>query len=137
MRLVTIRRDDEEVDAVVLPGGDVPVGEIRTPIGSGLPLDHFTLLESEPFHELWHWCNGLWKTDAEELSGWAILSSEVSYGPLYRRSRKSWGIGLNYVGTPETWRRLLLRKNRRALCVPTRASSVRGRISCCLSSPRG
>ncbi|MDQ4002415.1 MAG: hypothetical protein M3259_01075 [Actinomycetota bacterium] len=30
-------------------------------------MDHFSLLESEPFHELWYWCNGLSKTDAEEL----------------------------------------------------------------------
>jgi hypothetical protein len=65
LRFDTIRRDDEKVDAVVLPGGAVPVGEIRTPIGSGLPLDLFSLLESEPFNELWHWWNGLSKTDAE------------------------------------------------------------------------
>ncbi len=58
MRFDTIRRDDEEVAAVVLPGA-VPVGEHRTPIGSGLPLDLFSLLESERFHELWHWWNGL------------------------------------------------------------------------------
>ena len=89
MRLATIRRDDEEVAAVVLPGGAVPVGEIRTPIGSGLPLDDFSLLESKPFHELWHWWNGLSKTDAEVLSGRAIPSSEVSYGPPYRCPRKS------------------------------------------------
>jgi hypothetical protein len=101
LRLATIRRNDEEVVALVLPGGAVPVGEIRTPIGSGLPLDHFALLEIEPFHELWRWCNGLWKTDAEELSGWAISSSEVSYGPLYRRSRKSWGISENRWEYPE------------------------------------
>ena len=137
MRLDTIRRDDEEVDAVVLPSGALPVGEIHTPIGSGLPLYLLPLLESERFHELWHWSNGLSKTDAEVLSGRAISSSEVSYGPPYRRPRKCWGIGLTYVGTPETWKRLLLRMNQRASCVLTRPSSVRGRRSCCLSSPRG
>ena len=137
MRLAMIRQDDEEVAAVVLPGGDVPVGEIRTPIGSGLPLDLLSRSESERFHELWHWWNGLSKTEAEVLSGRAISSSEISYGPPYRRPRNGWGIGLNYVGTPETWKRLLLRTNQRALCVLTRPSSVPGRRSCCLSSPRG
>jgi len=131
------RRDDEEVAAVVLPGGAVPVAEIRAPIGSALPLDLLSLSESERFHELWHWWHGLSKTDAEVLSGRAISSSEASYGPPYRHPHKSWGIDLNYVGTPETWRRFLLRKNQRALCVLTRPSSVRGRRSCCLSSLRG
>ena len=52
MRLATIRQDDKEVAAVVLPGGGVPVGEIRTPIGSGLPFDLLSRSESERFHEL-------------------------------------------------------------------------------------
>ena len=47
-------------------------------MGSGLPLDHFSLLESEPFHELWHWCNGLSKTDAEELSGRSFVRPDTT-----------------------------------------------------------
>ncbi len=92
MRLATIRQDDKEVSAVVLPGGAVPVGEIRTPIGSGQPFDLLSRSESERFHELWHWWNGLSKTEAEVLSGQAISSSEVSYGPPYRRPRNCWGV---------------------------------------------
>jgi hypothetical protein len=41
-------------------------------------LDHFSLLESEPFHELWHWCNGLSKTDAEELSGRSFVRPDTT-----------------------------------------------------------
>jgi 2-keto-4-pentenoate hydratase/2-oxohepta-3-ene-1,7-dioic acid hydratase in catechol pathway len=55
-------------------------------------------LESGWFYELRHWWSGLSETEVEELWRRALPLSEVVYAaPLYRRPRKIWGIGLNYV----------------------------------------
>ncbi len=97
MRLATIRQDGREVAAVVVPGGAVPVSEIPDPFGSGWPADLFSLLESERFYELWHFYDGMMEDEVKKLSERAVPFSRVRYGPLYRRPRKIWGIGLNYV----------------------------------------
>lgn len=97
MKLTTVRRGGEEVAAVVVPGGAVPVGGIRDPDGDGWPADLLFLLESGRLDELRSHVDGLVEAGAEELSARAIPLPEVEYGPLYRRPRKIWGIGLNYV----------------------------------------
>jgi 2-keto-4-pentenoate hydratase/2-oxohepta-3-ene-1,7-dioic acid hydratase in catechol pathway len=97
LRLATIRSGGEEVAAVVVPGGAVPVGGIRDPDGDGWPADLLSLLESGRLDELRSHVDGLVEAGAEELSARAIPLPEVEYGPLYRRPRKIWGIGLNYV----------------------------------------
>ncbi len=96
MKLAAIRRGGEEVAAVVLPGGAVPVGGIQDPDGDGWPTDLLSLLESGRLDELRSRFDGL-ETGAVKLSARAIPFSEFEYGPLYRRPRKIWGIGLNYV----------------------------------------
>jgi 2-keto-4-pentenoate hydratase/2-oxohepta-3-ene-1,7-dioic acid hydratase in catechol pathway len=97
LKLTTVRRGGEEVAAVVVPGGAVPVGGIRDPDGDGWPADLLSLLESGRLDELRSHVDGLVEAGAEELSARAIPLPEVEYGPLYRRPRKIWGIGLNYV----------------------------------------
>jgi 2-keto-4-pentenoate hydratase/2-oxohepta-3-ene-1,7-dioic acid hydratase in catechol pathway len=81
--------------AVILPGGAVPVREVRDP--GGWPPDLFSLLEGGVFHDLRRWWERLSGDELEELSERAIPPAEISYAPLYRRPRKIWGIGLNYV----------------------------------------
>ena len=90
MRLVTIRQEEgREEAAVVLTDVVAPVREV-----SGLSgeegADLLSLLESGRFYELKE------AYDRGEVRGGA--SSQLSYAPLYRRPRKIWGIGLNYVG---------------------------------------
>ncbi len=97
MKLATIRRGGEEVAAIVIPGGAVPVRGISDPDGDGWPDDLLSLLESGRLDELRSHVDGLGEAGAEELSVGAIPLPEVEYGPLYRRPRKIWGIGLNYV----------------------------------------
>lgn len=88
MRLVTIRQGGREEAAVVLPDGVAPVREVY-----GLPgeegADLLSLLESGRFYEL------------KEIYGRGEVRGEAlprsSRAPLYRRPRKIWGIGLNYV----------------------------------------
>jgi 2-keto-4-pentenoate hydratase/2-oxohepta-3-ene-1,7-dioic acid hydratase in catechol pathway len=94
LRLATIRSGDEEVAVVVVPGGAVPV---RVIFGDGWPADLLSLLDSGRLDELRSYVDGLGEADVEELSARAIPLPEVEYGPLYRRPRKIWGIGLNYV----------------------------------------
>jgi 2-keto-4-pentenoate hydratase/2-oxohepta-3-ene-1,7-dioic acid hydratase in catechol pathway len=84
VRLVTIRQGSTEEAAVVLTGGVAPVREHY-----GLSADLLSLLESGRFYELKE------AYDRGEVRGGA--PSQPSYAPLYRRPRKIWGIGLNYV----------------------------------------
>ncbi len=88
MRLVTIRQEGREEAAVVLTDGVASVREV-----SGLSgeegADLLSLLESGRFYELKE------AYDRGEVRGGA--SSQLPYAPLYRRPRKIWGIGLNYV----------------------------------------
>ncbi len=88
MRLVTIWQEGREEAAVVLTDGVALVREV-----GGLTeeegADLLTLLQSGRFYELKE------AYDRGEVRGGA--SSQLSYAPLYRRPRKIWGIGLNYV----------------------------------------
>ena len=90
MRLATIRRNGEEMAAVILPGGALPVREVSD-LRGGKEVDLLSLLESGRFHEL----KGSYDKGKVEVS--AALSVRFDYRPLYRRPRKIWGIGLNYV----------------------------------------
>ena len=95
LRLATVKMGDAESAAIVLPAGLVPVAEVGDL--RGWPTDLLSLLEENRFYDLRHWWDGLLPAGGlGELSGVAILPSEISYGPLYRRPRKLWGIGLNY-----------------------------------------
>lgn len=90
MRLATIRRNGEEMAAVILPGGQLPVREMSD-LRGGKEVDLLSLLESGRLHEL----KGSYDQGKVEVR--AALSVRFEYGPLYRRPRKIWGIGLNYV----------------------------------------
>src|SRR5829696_7640664 len=87
LRLVTIRQGGREEAAVVLPDGVAPVQEVSVLSREGADL--LSLLESGRFYELKE------AYGRGEIRGGA--SSQLSYAPLYRRPRKIWGIGLNYV----------------------------------------
>jgi len=90
LRLATIRRNGEETAAIILPGGQLPVREMSD-LRGGKKVDLLSLLESGRFHEL----KGSYDKGKVEVR--AARSVRFEYGPLYRRPRKIWGIGLNYV----------------------------------------
>jgi hypothetical protein len=71
LRIATIRRGGEEVAAVVVPGGAVPVRGISDPDGDGWPAALLSLLESGRLDELKSHVSRL-ETSAEELSARAI-----------------------------------------------------------------
>jgi 2-keto-4-pentenoate hydratase/2-oxohepta-3-ene-1,7-dioic acid hydratase in catechol pathway len=88
LRLVTIRQEGREEAAVVLTDGVAPVLEISGFSGEE-ETDLLSLLESGHFYEL--------KEAYGQVEVQRGVSSQPSYAPLYRRPRKIWGIGLNYV----------------------------------------
>ena len=53
--------------------------------------------------------------------------SEISYAPLYRRPRKIWGIGLNYVEHAEDLEKASPTDEPASFMRPTPPSSGRGR----------
>lgn len=87
MRLATIKSGSSEEAAVIVPGGALPLRAM----GAEWPTDLFSLLESGGFHEL------LETPDVGSLVDGGVPFERIEYGPLYRRPRKIWGIGLNYV----------------------------------------
>ena len=90
MRLATIKTRGSEEVALILPEGAFPLGAAN----AGWPTDLFSLLEGGEFYELWEkYRRGNFEGLVEEV----IPFEEVGYGPLYRKPRKIWGIGLNYV----------------------------------------
>jgi 2-keto-4-pentenoate hydratase/2-oxohepta-3-ene-1,7-dioic acid hydratase in catechol pathway len=87
LRLVTIQQGGREEAAVVLSNGVAPLREVY-----GLSreeVDLLYLLKSGRFYELKE------AYDRGEVRGEAV--TRYSHAPLYRRPRKIWGIGLNYV----------------------------------------
>ncbi len=92
MKLATIRQNGEETAAVILPDGAMPVRE-----PDGKRVDLFSFLESGRFYYLLDLWSETSDANVKSFSERTIPFSEVEYGPLYRRPRKIWGIGLNYV----------------------------------------
>lgn len=93
MRFSTVRLNGSEVAAVVTPGGVMPVGEID----GTRPTDLLPLLESGRIYDYQSWFRGLDEAARDEFASGAIPAGRFEYAPLYRRPRKIWGIGLNYV----------------------------------------
>ncbi len=92
MKLATIRQNGEETAAVILPDGAMPVRE-----PDGKRVDLFSFLESGRFYYLLDLWSETSDANVKSFSERTIPFSEVEYRPLYRRPRKIWGIGLNYV----------------------------------------
>jgi 2-keto-4-pentenoate hydratase/2-oxohepta-3-ene-1,7-dioic acid hydratase in catechol pathway len=88
MRLTSIVIDELEQAAVVLPNGLMAVKQINAALKKSWPTDLLRLIE--------HGLDPQLALDAKQ-AGDAINPSNVKVAPLYRRPRKIWGIGLNYL----------------------------------------
>ncbi|MSQ59522.1 MAG: FAA hydrolase family protein [Betaproteobacteria bacterium] len=87
MRLCTIKMDGTETAAVVTGAGVVPVKRINLHHGLSWATELLALIEQGLAPAL--------ARDADRTPG-ALDPARAEYGPLYRRPRKIWGIGLNY-----------------------------------------
>ena len=94
MRLTTLRLDGAEPGALVRPGGAVPLPALNRRLQTDWPETVQELLESGRVEELRDWVAG---QDAARLDELVVPQEQLAYAPLYRRPRKIWGIGLNYV----------------------------------------
>jgi 2-keto-4-pentenoate hydratase/2-oxohepta-3-ene-1,7-dioic acid hydratase in catechol pathway len=94
VRLTSLRLDGAEPAALVRPDGAVPLPAINEAFGTGWPTTVQELLETGQVEALRDWVAG---ADAARLDGLVLPQDDLAYAPLYRRPRKIWGIGLNYV----------------------------------------
>ena len=94
MRLTTLRIDGAEPAALVRPSGAVPLTALNDEFGTSWPATVQELLEQGQVEALRDWVAG---AEAARLDGLALPQDQLHYAPLYRRPRKIWGIGLNYV----------------------------------------
>lgn len=97
LRLATVRLEGVETAAVVLDNGAVPVVAINDSFDTGWPTELLLLLAGDGLEDLRRWWDELSAAALEEILDEVVPFSEISYAPLYRRPRKIWGIGLNYV----------------------------------------
>ncbi len=97
MIFATVKSGGVETAAVVLPDGVVSIEQVNAILKEDWPTDLFALLESEGAHDLQSWFRSLDEAALDKLAGYVIPKDHIPYGPLYRRPRKIWGIGLNYA----------------------------------------
>ncbi|MGY2082261.1 fumarylacetoacetate hydrolase family protein [Blastococcus sp. SYSU DS0539] len=94
MRLTSLRIDGAEPAALVRPSGAVLLSAVNEALGTTWSGTVQELLEKGEVDALRQWVGGAPAGMLDEL---AIPQDQLSYAPLYRRPRKIWGIGLNYV----------------------------------------
>src|ERR1041384_2751398 len=97
MRLATIRRQGREEAALLLPGGVLPISVLNGTLKAAWPGDLFTLIQTGELAKLNDWFRVGGREKCNRLGDALLAPSAVEFGPLYRRPRKIWGIGLNYV----------------------------------------
>ena len=88
MRLTSIVFEGREQAAVVLSTGLVPILKINHQLKKSWPTDMLSLIEQGIDSQL--------AREAEQVNA-TIDPAGVKIAPLYRRPRKIWGIGLNYL----------------------------------------
>lgn len=97
MRLATLRINQREEVAVVLAGGLLPMTAVSGLSGQQWSTDMLELIASGQIARLNDWYRAGGSTKCESVGDKLLPRSAVTFAPLYRRPRKIWGIGLNYV----------------------------------------
>jgi 2-keto-4-pentenoate hydratase/2-oxohepta-3-ene-1,7-dioic acid hydratase in catechol pathway len=94
VRLTSLRMDGAEPAALVRPSGAVLLTAVNEALGTTWAGTVQELLELGQVEQLRDWVGGAPSGLLDEL---AIPQDQLVHAPLYRRPRKIWGIGLNYV----------------------------------------
>jgi 2-keto-4-pentenoate hydratase/2-oxohepta-3-ene-1,7-dioic acid hydratase in catechol pathway len=94
VRLTSLRMDGAEPAALVRPSGAVLLTAVNEALGTTWAGTVQELLELGQVEHLRDWVGGAPSGLLDEL---AIPQDQLVHAPLYRRPRKIWGIGLNYV----------------------------------------
>ncbi|HET7658718.1 MAG TPA: fumarylacetoacetate hydrolase family protein [Bacillales bacterium] len=97
MRLVSLLINGEEAAAIVSEKGFIPVTAINDQFGTNWSVTVFDLIEKGELQDLNRWYQ-VQKESAVEISTDQVVDpKDAEILPLYRRPRKIWGIGLNYI----------------------------------------
>jgi len=97
VRLTTLRTDHGEVAALVHPRGALPLAALNDLAGTRWSTTVQHLLERGQLDDLRSWLAGDGRQVVADVDAAVVPADRVRHAPLYRRPRKIWGIGLNYV----------------------------------------
>jgi 2-keto-4-pentenoate hydratase/2-oxohepta-3-ene-1,7-dioic acid hydratase in catechol pathway len=97
MKLATLHHQGSEQAALVLPEGILPLSALNRHPPHHWPTDLLTLITSGDLKALHAWYRGGGREECAALRNELLPLPSVRFAPLYRRPRKIWGIGLNYV----------------------------------------
>lgn len=97
MKLATIRNNDAEQAALVLPEGILPLASLNKRQNRRWSTDVFSLIATGELKALNDWFRAGGRSQCAAMRDDLLAPAAVTFGPLYRRPRKIWGIGLNYV----------------------------------------
>jgi 2-keto-4-pentenoate hydratase/2-oxohepta-3-ene-1,7-dioic acid hydratase in catechol pathway len=97
MRLATIRIGSEEEACFITDQGLVPIAAVNRTLDTDWPKEMLSLIGTGLLEVLNTWYRDEGKGKLDKMKDEAIPAKEAVLAPLYRRPRKIWGIGLNYV----------------------------------------
>ena len=97
MRLATIKIENGEEAAIVLENGLLPIAAVNDRLDKHWATDLFSLISTGQLAALNDWFCVSGREQCERFGADTLPISAVQFGPLYRRPRKIWGIGLNYI----------------------------------------
>ncbi len=104
MRICTLIVEGNETAALTAPQGLVLMETINSAENKRWHTNLFDILTAGQLDEINNWYREEGKRKLENLT--YIPKTEAEYAPLYRHPRKIWGIGMNYVETPEELERI-------------------------------
>ncbi len=97
MKITTCKIYGIEIAAVFTPAGLVPIENLNRKTGETWPINTLELITGSGLKELHGWYRNVGKGILADMADEAVAGDKVQPAPLYRRPRKIWGIGLNYV----------------------------------------
>lgn len=97
MRLATVKVKGLETAAIVQNESAVTLASVNEHLATRWFTDILAILQNDQLDALNDWYRNEGKEKIATLSEEAIPVTEAHFGPLYRRPRKIFGIGLNYV----------------------------------------
>ncbi|KIL48478.1 fumarylacetoacetate hydrolase family protein [Jeotgalibacillus soli] len=95
MRFATIKRNNNEMGAIVVEKGIILLKAVNNTLGKNWHTSLLEIIQSRQLEEIIDWYQIEGKRELEKCE--AIAMDNVDYAPLYRFPRKIWGIGLNYA----------------------------------------
>lgn len=97
MRLATIKVGKEEKPCFITEHGLVPIEIINRAFDTNWPEEILSLIGTGMLDMLNTWYRDKGKEILDNMIEEAVPGDKAVLAPLYRRPRKIWGIGLNYV----------------------------------------